>query len=99
MFWGLASAAAQQIMTRHVAPNEQGELQGAVGSLRGLAFLFGPAIFSLTLSAAIGPLAKYGVPGAPWFVAAAVLLAAAIPARAALRGTSAAVAHPSTSSG
>ncbi|HEY0393740.1 MAG TPA: TCR/Tet family MFS transporter [Candidatus Elarobacter sp.] len=90
MFWGLASAAAQQVMTRHVAPNEQGELQGAIGSLRGLAFLIGPAIFSLTLAAAIGPLKDYGLPGAPWFLAALVLLAAAIPARAALRADPAA---------
>jgi DHA1 family tetracycline resistance protein-like MFS transporter len=99
MFWGLASASAQQIMTRHVEPNEQGELQGAIGSLRGLAFLVGPSLFSLTLAAAIGPLERFGIPGTPWFIAALVLLAAAIPARAALRGEIAAVAHPSTSSG
>ena len=86
-------------MTRHVEPNEQGELQGAIGSLRGLAFLIGPSLFSLTLAAAIGPLERFGVPETPWFLAALVLLAAAIPARAALRGEIAAVAHPSTSSG
>ena len=85
MLWGLASASAQQIMTRHVAPSEQGELQGAIGSIRGIAALAGPAIFTLTLAAAIGPLKSYGVPGAAWYLAALVLLAAAIPARAALR--------------
>ena len=85
MFWGLASAAAQQVMTRHVEPNEQGELQGAIGSIRGIAFLIGPSIFALTLAAAIGPLKGFGVPGAAWFLGALILLAAAIPARAALR--------------
>lgn len=72
-------------MTRHVAPNEQGELQGAIGSLRGIAFLAGPSIFALTLAAAIGPLKAYGVPGAAWFLAALVLVLAAIPARSAMR--------------
>ncbi len=85
MLWGLATASAQQIMTRHVAPSEQGELQGAIGSIRGIATLAGPAIFTLTLAAAIGPLKGYGIPGAAWYLAAIVLLAAAIPARAALR--------------
>ncbi|HEY0613471.1 MAG TPA: MFS transporter [Candidatus Elarobacter sp.] len=99
MFWGLTSAAAQQIMTRHMAPNEQGELQGAIGSLRGLAFLIGPAVYSLTLAAAIGPLKAWMPPGASWYLAALVLLAAAIPARAALRAEVVAVAHPSTGSG
>lgn len=89
MFWGLASAAAQQVMTRHVAPNEQGELQGAIGSLRGIAFLAGPSIFALTLAAAIGPLKGLGVPGLAWFLAALVLVAAAIPARAAMRAETA----------
>jgi|SRR5947209_6337718 len=99
MFWGLASASAQQIMTRHVEPNEQGELQGAIGSIRGLAFLVGPSVFTLTLAAAIGPWKNVGIPGAAWYLAALVLLAAAIPARAALRAETATVAHPSTSSG
>jgi DHA1 family tetracycline resistance protein-like MFS transporter len=85
MLWGLASSAAQQIMTRHVGPNEQGELQGAIQGIRSAAFLVGPFLFSGTLSIAIGPLAKYGIPGAPWFLSAAILLGASIPAYAALR--------------
>lgn len=85
MLWGLTTSAAQQIMTRHVAPNEQGELQGAIQGIRSAAFLIGPFLFSGTLSVAIGPLARYGLPGAPWFVSAAILLAAALPASIALR--------------
>jgi MFS transporter, DHA1 family, tetracycline resistance protein len=75
-------------MTRHVAPNEQGELQGAIQGIRAAAFLVGPFLFSGALSAAIGPLAKYGVPGAPWFLSAGILLGAAIPASIALRAES-----------
>lgn len=85
MLWGLTSSAAQQVMTRHVAPNEQGELQGAIQGLRAAAFLVGPFLFSETLSIAIGPFAKYGVPGAPWFLSAAILFSAAVPAYVALR--------------
>ena len=85
MLWGLTTSSVQQIMTRHVAPNEQGELQGAIQGIRAASFLVGPFLFSGTLSIAIGPLAKYGVPGAPWFLAAAILLSAAIPAAIALR--------------
>lgn len=44
--WGLASAAAQSIMTRRVSASEQGELQGALGSLAGVASLVGPGLFT-----------------------------------------------------
>lgn len=40
--WGLSGAATNGLMTRHVKPNEQGQLQGANNSLRGIAGLFGP---------------------------------------------------------
>ncbi len=65
MFWGLSSAA-QSMMTHRVGLSEQGELQGAIGSLRGVATLAGPALFPLVLAAAVGPLHGFGVPGAPW---------------------------------
>ncbi len=77
--WGLA-AAAQQIMTRRVGPSEQGELQGAIGSLRGIAALIGPAIFTLAFTAAISPLRAWNVPGAPWYLAALLLALAMLPA-------------------
>ena len=32
-FWGLAPSATQALMTRRVSPSEQGQLQGAIGSL------------------------------------------------------------------
>jgi DHA1 family tetracycline resistance protein-like MFS transporter len=85
MLWGLSSAA-QSMMTHRVGPSEQGELQGAIGSLRGVATLAGPALFPLTFAAAIGPLRNLGVPGAPWFLAAAMLVGSMLLALAVTRG-------------
>ncbi|MBD5655538.1 MAG: hypothetical protein IAI50_10235 [Candidatus Eremiobacteraeota bacterium] len=76
MFWGLSSAA-QSMMTRHVGPSEQGELQGAVGSIRGIASLAGPGIFAGTFATFVGALRTVNLPGAPWFLAA-LLLAGAV---------------------
>jgi MFS transporter, DHA1 family, tetracycline resistance protein len=73
--WGLAPAAAQAIMTRRVSAREQGELQGAVGSIRGLSAVFGPAIFTTAFAVGIA----HGVPGLNWYVAAALLCFAALP--------------------
>jgi DHA1 family tetracycline resistance protein-like MFS transporter len=73
--WGLAPAAGQAMMSRRVTPQEQGELQGAIGSLRGLAALFAPLIF--TTAFAIG-IAR-GIPGAAWFVGLAFLALALLP--------------------
>ena len=76
MFWSIATGPAQSIMSRHVSEKEQGELQGAIGSIRGIASLIGPSIFTLTFAAFIGVLRPLNLPGAPWFVAAALLVAA-----------------------
>jgi DHA1 family tetracycline resistance protein-like MFS transporter len=75
--WGLAGPASQALMSRRVSASEQGELQGALGSVRSVAMLVAPSIFSLTFAYAIAPERAVKAPGAPWFVAAALLLAAA----------------------
>ena len=69
--WSLAGPASQSLMTRRVSPSVQGELQGAIASLRGIAMLIGPGMFSLTFAYFIGP--EHPVPGAPWYLAAALL--------------------------
>ncbi|HEX3469404.1 MAG TPA: TCR/Tet family MFS transporter [Candidatus Elarobacter sp.] len=79
--WGLAPAAAQAIMTRRVSAREQGELQGAIGSIRGLSTVFGPLIFTTAFAFGIA----HGVPGLNWFVAAVFLCASVLPV---LRDTS-----------
>lgn len=76
--WGFFGAAAQSLMTRHVSVSEQGQLQGSLTGLRGIAGLIGPTLFTSVYAAAIGPLAKFKLPGAPFLLAAALLLAGAM---------------------
>ncbi|MFO1108860.1 MAG: TCR/Tet family MFS transporter [Bradyrhizobium sp.] len=75
-FWGVAGAAAQALMTRIVAPDQQGQLQGATNSVQSLAQLAGPFLFTLTFAYFIGKAAPVHLPGAPFFLAAALLLVA-----------------------
>jgi DHA1 family tetracycline resistance protein-like MFS transporter len=84
--WGLASPAAQALMTRHIGPTEQGELQGANGSVLGIATMIGPGVFAGTFAYFIGGGARWHVPGAA-FLLAALLLAtgAALAARVTAR--------------
>ena len=63
-------ASSQALMTRRVRPEEQGELQGALGSLRGISMLVGPGIFTLTFAQFAGPWRSLGLIGAPWLLAA-----------------------------
>ena len=74
--WGLSSAVIQGMMTEHVAPTEQGRLQGANGSLRGIAELVGPGIFTVTF--AIFITAERNLPGAPFFLSAVLLMIATL---------------------
>lgn len=75
--WGLYGPSAQGIMSRLVDRSEQGQLQGSIAGLRGLAGLFSPAMFTFTFATFIGADAPLPLPGAP-FLLAAVLLAAAL---------------------
>ncbi len=72
--WSLASAPSQALMTRRVSPSEQGELQGALGSMRGMAMILGPGMFSGTFAFFMRP--GHLLPGAPWYLAAGILVIA-----------------------
>ena len=76
--WGLGGAAAMGIMSRLVSGSEQGQLQGANSSLVALAGLFGPYLFSYVFARSIGDDAAWQVPGAPFLLASAMLLAATV---------------------
>jgi len=76
--WALAGAPALSLMTQRVSPSEQGKLQGALGSLRAIAMVLGPGMFSGTFAIFIAP--KHLLPGAPWYLAALLLFAALIAA-------------------
>jgi DHA1 family tetracycline resistance protein-like MFS transporter len=77
-FWGLASPAAQGLMTARVPPDEQGRLQGAVSSLMGVSALMGPLLFTQSFAVAIGPARGLGVPGAPFLLASSLLALALV---------------------
>ena len=76
--WGLANPATQGLMSRLVSPTEQGQLQGANGSLASIANLIGPLLFTLSFALAIGPANSLDLPGTPFLLAAALLTAAMV---------------------
>lgn len=86
-FWGLAAPSAQVFMTRRVGPSEQGQLQGAIASLTGIAGLLGPTLFTQTFAAFIGPQADWHLPGAPYLLSTLLLVVAAGTAWRATRPT------------
>jgi MFS transporter, DHA1 family, tetracycline resistance protein len=71
--WGLAGPTAQSLMSHRVSPSEQGQLQGAINGLRGVAGLIGPALFAYVFAASIRPGAGWHLPGAPFYLAALLL--------------------------
>jgi len=61
-------------MSRRVDPTSQGKLQGAINSVRAITGMIGPLLFSQVLAIAISPLTPIHFPGAPYFLAAVLLL-------------------------
>jgi len=70
--WSLAGPTSQNLMTQRVSASEQGELQGAIASLRGIAMIIGPQIFAWTFAFFIAP--QHLMPGAPWYLASGLVL-------------------------
>ena len=63
-------------MTHRVSEREQGELQGAIQSLRSIAFVIGPFLFSGIFAWFINPKRAIHAPGAPYYFAAVLLFSA-----------------------
>jgi DHA1 family tetracycline resistance protein-like MFS transporter len=74
--WNISMPAAQSMMTHRVSEREQGELQGAIQSLRSITFIAGPWLFLRIFGWFIDPKASVHVPGAPFYLAAALLFTA-----------------------
>jgi DHA1 family tetracycline resistance protein-like MFS transporter len=74
--WGVAGAATQALTTRLVAPDQQGQLQGATSSVQSVSQLLGPFLFTLTFAYFIGARTPLTLPGAPFLLASALLLLA-----------------------
>lgn len=89
--WGFSGAAAQGLMTRRVGGSEQGQLQGALTGLQGIAGLIGPTLFTSIFAMSIRPGTQLQAPGASFFVAAALLVVAAVLATAVRAKTTATV--------
>ena len=68
----LTDPAVQAIASRTVSTSEQGELQGALNSLMGIAAVFGPLIGTSVLAAFGTEAARVYIPGAPFFASAAI---------------------------
>ncbi len=73
-FMGVFSPAIGAMMSHKMPATEQGRLQGFNASVTGIAGLLGPALFSSAFAWAISGAAPARLPGAAFFVAAALLL-------------------------
>jgi len=82
---GLFGPGLQSLMSQRVAAQEQGKLQGANGSITSIAGLVGPGIFTLSFAHFIDKDRAWTLPGAPFFIAAALLLLALLLALQAAR--------------
>jgi DHA1 family tetracycline resistance protein-like MFS transporter len=76
--WGITGAATSGLMTRRVGESEQGQLQGAIASIQGIASLVGPFLFTLTFAHFIAAGKAAPWPGAPFLLAALLLLVSAL---------------------
>jgi DHA1 family tetracycline resistance protein-like MFS transporter len=72
--WGIAAPAVQSLMSRHVDPSSQGKLQGAINSLRAITGMAGPVLFTQIFAVAISLRFGLNFPGAPYYLAALLLL-------------------------
>lgn len=82
---GLFGSGLQSLMSQRVAAHEQGKLQGANGSVTSIAGLIGPGMFTLSFAHFIDKSRAWTLPGAPFFIAAALLLLALMLAAQAAR--------------
>ncbi|MDP4276941.1 MAG: TCR/Tet family MFS transporter [Bacteroidota bacterium] len=71
---GIADPAAQSIISNEVPANEQGELQGALTSLRSITSIIGPVLMTTLFSHFTAKSASVYFPGAPFMMAAVLIL-------------------------
>jgi DHA1 family tetracycline resistance protein-like MFS transporter len=94
--WGIANAATQGLTSRLVPADQQGALQGANTSVQSLSQLVGPFLFTLTFSYFIGGTTPWVMPGAPFLLAAVLLLLALVIAARVLAQMRQTVPEPSS---
>lgn len=99
--WAFYGPAAQSMMSQRVDPSEQGRLQGALASMNGIAFIIAPVLYPQIFAAALDAKDAAGawpILGAPFFVAAGLLMGAFYFAERVTRATSATDTSDSTKS-
>ncbi len=72
--WGFANSAVLSLMTKHVSYKEQGQLQGANGSMRAIAEFIGPGLFTAIYAFCILPSHPWKIPGSPFYLSATLML-------------------------
>ena len=78
--WAVAGPATMALITRQVPADEQGRIQGSLGSLVSLAGIMAPALFAGSFGFFIGPRAPVHLPGVAFLIAGALLALAALAA-------------------
>src|SRR5438094_880655 len=66
--WNISMPAAQSMMTHRVSEREQGELQGALQSMRSITFIIGPWVFLRIFGWFIDPKNPIHLPGVPYLI-------------------------------
>ncbi|MCW3087230.1 MAG: tetracycline resistance efflux pump [Sediminibacterium sp.] len=82
---GIAGPALQSIISGHVPPNEQGELQGALTSLMSATSIVGPPLMTNLFAYFTGKTAPVYFPGVAFLLASLFMIASALWAYYALR--------------
>jgi DHA1 family tetracycline resistance protein-like MFS transporter len=75
---GLAMPSINGIISTHVPPNEQGELQGALSSVGGITSIVAPLLLTNVFAYFTGARAPIYFPGAAFLAAGMMLLLAAL---------------------
>ncbi len=74
--WAIAAPSTQALITRQIAPDMQGRIQGALSSLISLAGIAAPALFAGSFGYFIGPDAPVRLPGIAFLIASGLLACA-----------------------
>ncbi|MCF8511310.1 MAG: TCR/Tet family MFS transporter [Rhodobacteraceae bacterium] len=75
---GIAGPALQSLQSRQVPASQQGELQGILTSLNALTMIIGPLVMTSVFGFFTGPAAPVVLPGAPFLLAALLMVAAVL---------------------
>lgn len=82
---GISGPGLQAIISGSVPANEQGELQGSLTSIISITSIIGPLVMSNLFAFFTGPIAPFYFPGAPFMLAAVLMLLSCLFAYKALR--------------